>query len=257
MGFSLKSSRGNSNTPVRFLRVLYVCLLGVLLLQDCSIPLGRAPRVVPVPLLDRNGISLEHLGKLTPGLSDQADFLRLLGEPASRTRGNFPGDTIWLYPIRAWNTRGRTGVVPAALLRIRFDRSGVVQEWHFRDPDTGDVLPVRRTLSRDTRWFHDLAPPPMPPYIDLGRILRIGESTIADIARELEIWQPRVYLGSGYDGDLPVVRKQTTRRGGIWEYYVDRPSPLFIPPHYLIVSFHRSGILRAYWFQTTYPGGKM
>lgn len=232
-----------------------LCLL--LLTGGCSIPLGRAPRVVPVPEMDRRGISPERLNALVPGVSTRRDFRRLLRTPAGRTTGNLPGDSLWIYPIRAWNPSGRTGVVPAARLRIRLDENGVVQEWHFRDPVTGESLPVQRSLARDTRWFRDLAPPPVPPFLELNRLLRVGESTLQQVDRALSDWQPRLWLGGEFGVNLPVFRGDSPPGPIVREYYVDRPSRLFIPPHYLIVAFHQSGILRAFWIQVTYPGGRM
>lgn len=232
-------------------------LLLALLAGGCSIPFGRAPRVVPVPAMDRRGVSPQRMNSLTPGVSTRNDFRRVLGSPAGTVPGQLPGDSLWIYPVRAWNASGRSGVVPAARLRIRFDAAGVVRDWGFRAARTGESLPVQRPLARDTRWFRDLAPPPVPPYIDLNRLLQVGESTRPAVDRALDDWQPRVWLGGEFGANLPTRTGDPRSGPRSREYYVDRPSHLFIPPHYLIVAFHRSGILRAYWFQVTYPGGRM
>lgn len=251
---TVESSLGRQLLSGRFKSVLLVILL---FLIGCSIPLGRVPRVIPAPQVDHSGIALERLKKLTPGLSTKTDFLRVLGTPADSAEGNFPGDILWLYPIRAWNTMGRSGIVPAPILRIRFNPSGTVQDWSFHDSVTGDILSVKRSLEQDSRWFRDLTPPPMPPYIQLAEILKPGVSTRDDVSRALEAWHPRIYLGDKFGELLPVIHNQPGAAGNYQDYYVDRPSALFIPPHYLIVAFHQSGILRGYWFQATYPGGNM
>jgi hypothetical protein len=55
---------------------------------------------------------------------------------------------------------------------------------------------------------------------------------------------------------VPVVSKRTTDSGSVWDWYADRPSPLFVPPHYLVASFDDRDALIAWHFEQTYPGGR-
>jgi hypothetical protein len=222
--------------------------------QGCGIPFGAGVKSVPVQDVDRHGTSLARLHSLERG--DKEDVLvAILGEPADRRPSCVPGQVIWRYPIRAWNKMlGRPEVVLAVLLRINFDRSGVLTDWGFVDPLTGRSLVVRETLEEASRWFQSLSLPPVPPYIELHKALVRGQTTQDDVERVRGQWQPDLFCGNG--GPVPVVSKRITQSDTIWDWYVDRPSPLFVPPHYLVASFDDTGALIVWHFEGTYPGGR-
>jgi hypothetical protein len=122
------------------------------------------------------------------------------------------------------------------------------------DPVTGVPLPIDESLEEATRWFDRLSPDPVPRRIELDRSLRARATRLADVERLLGEWRPDPGCGPG--GKFPILRETRSWEGEIREYYVDRPSPLFIPPYYLIASFDDRGHLIVWWLQQTYPGGR-
>jgi hypothetical protein len=224
-------------------------------MQGCDV---LSSRVKPVPLeaVDAHGISLSRARKLRRG--DRAESVVLvLGEPADRRPSCVPGEVVWRYPIRAWNDMANSReIVPAVLLRINFDTSGTLTHWGFVDPLTRRSLPVVETSDDASRWFRSLsdAPPPIPPRVELDATLIRGQTTQRDVERMLGQWQPDLHCGNG--GPVPVVRKTKADSGSVWDWYADRPSPLFVPPGYLVASFDDTGALIGWHFEQTYPGGR-
>jgi hypothetical protein len=225
--------------------------------QGCGALLWSDVKPVPVEEVDAHGISLDRVQKL--GRGDRAESVILvLGEPADRQPSCVPGgEVIWRYPIRAWNdVANRREVVPAVLLRISFDASDTLTDWGFIDSPTGRSLPVLETSDEASRWFQSLshAPPPIPPRVKLDEILIRGRTTRLDVERILGQWRPDLHCG--YGGPVPVVRKMKADSGSVWDWYADRPSPLFVPPRYLVATFDGTGALIVWHFAQTYPGGR-
>jgi hypothetical protein len=90
--------------------------------------------------------------------------------------------------------------------------------------------------------------------VKLDEVLIRGRTTQLDVERILGQWRPDLLCGNG--GPVPVVRKRTTDSGSVWDWYADRPSPLFVPPRYLVASFDDRGALIVWHFERTYPGGR-
>ncbi|HET8759862.1 MAG TPA: hypothetical protein VFN94_02265, partial [Nitrospiria bacterium] len=183
---------------------------------------------VPIHEIDAHGISLDRARSLRAG--DRAELVvAVLGEPADRARSCVPGEVIWRYPIRAWNDMvHRRDIVPAILLRITFNGSGTLTDWAFVDPLSGRPLAVRETQEEASIWFQSLVhAPPIPPRIEVNTTLLRGKTTQQDVERIFGQWQPHLLCGNG--GPVPVVRKTVAAAGSVWDWYVDRPSPLFIP----------------------------
>jgi hypothetical protein len=224
-------------------------------MQGCA-PLWSNVKPVPIEAVDAHGISLDRARNL--GRGDRAEtVIGVLGEPADKQLGCVPGESLWRYPIRAWNDMAnRRQIVPAVLLRIRFDRSDVLADWGFVDSTTARSLPVLETSDEASRWFQSLsqAPPPIPPHVTLDEVLIRGRTTQRDVERILGQWQPDLRCGNG--GPVPVVRKIKADSGSVWDWYADRPSPLFVPPRYLVATFDDAGTLIGWHFEQTYPGGR-
>jgi hypothetical protein len=243
-----------AHTPMRKSLVLAsVVCFGI---QGCGVLLWSRVKPVPVEEVDAHGISLTRALKLGPGARPESVVL-VLGEPADRRPSCVPGEVIWRYPIRAWNDMAdRREIVPAVLLRISFDGWDTLTDWGFVDSLTGRPLPVLEAAVDASRWFRSLshAPPPIPPRVDLDETLIRGQSTQLDVERILGQWQPDLHCGGG--GPVPVVRKMRADSGSVWDWYADRPSPLFVPPGYLVASFDDTGALIVWHFEQTYPGGR-
>lgn len=224
-------------------------------IQGCRALPWSSVKPVPIDEVDAHGISLDRVQKL--GRGDRAGSVVLvLGEPADRQPSCLPGEVVWRYPIRAWNdVTGRREIVPAVFLRISFDRSDTLTDWEFVDSRTGHSLPVREESDNASHWFQLLSqePPPIPPRVKLDDVLIRGRTTQLDVERTLGQWRPDLNCGNG--GPAPVVKTATTDSGSVWDWYADRPSPLFVPPRYLVVSFDDRGTLIVWHFEQAYPGG--
>lgn len=230
-----------------------VVYLGI---QGCGVLLLPNVKPVPVEDVDAGGISLDRAQALRGGERAES-VVRVLGEPADRRPSCVPGEVVWRYPIRAWNDMAkRRAIVPAVLLRISFDGSDILTDWGFVDSRTGRALPVLEAPDDASRWFESLshAPPPIPPRVKLDEVLIRGRTTKLEVERILGQWQPDLHCG--YGGPAPVVSKMTTDAGLVWDWYADRPSPLFVPPRYLVASFDVTGVLIVWHFEQTYPGGR-
>jgi len=225
-------------------------------IQGCAIFLSSSVKAVQVEEADQLAISLDRARSLRPGNGAEL-VVSVFGEPADRQRSCVLDGIVWRYPIRAWNDMAkRPEVVPAVRLRTSFDGSGILIDWGFVDSLNGRPLAVRETTDDVYRWFQALsqAPPPIPPCINLNKTLIRGQTTQQEVERALGQWHPDLYCGNG--GPVPLVNKTITASGSVWDWYVDRPSPLFVPPYYLVAAFDKQGSLIGWHFEATYPGGR-
>jgi hypothetical protein len=235
-------------------RLVAAALAGMALGFGCAVlGVGRA-WTVPVRELDAEGAARFRIRNLKPG--DTAEAVRAaLGEPADRMPTCILDQVAWRYPIREWNEKHEAmTAVPAVVLRARFDSSGTLVEWGFVHPGDGRPLAVVESASDALRWYRALSPPPVPPLVELDKVLARGRSSRADVERELGRWRPDLRCGNG--GPAPTVRSRTDESGSVQEWYVDRPSPLFVPPQYLIVIFDSGSRLVGCHIEQTYPGGR-
>lgn len=230
--------------------------LPFLVVQGCSVLMRSSVKVVPVKDVDQHGISLDRARSLHQG--DGVDAVAaVFGEPVDQQPSCVLNGVVWRYPIRAWNDMAnRREIVPATRLRTRFDASGTLVDWGFIDGRAEHALLVDEEAEDAYRWFHSLslAPSPTPPLIDLNKTLVRGQTTQAEVEQALGQWHPDIHCGNG--GHVPVVTKMIAESGSTWDWYVDRPSPLFVPPHYLIVSYDKHRALIGWHLERTYPGGR-
>jgi len=211
---------------------------------------------VPIEETDQHGIGLDRARSLHQG--DREDLVAaVFGEPSDKQRSCVLDGLVWRYPIRAWSDMAkRREIVPAIRLRARFDGSGTLIDWGFVDSLAEHALGVREPADDAYRWFQSLsqAPPPIPPRIDLKETLIRGKTTQHEVEQALGQWHPNIHCGNG--GPVPVVAKTISESGSVWDWYVDRPSTLFVPPHYLVVSYDKQGSLIGWHLEATYPGGR-
>lgn len=193
-----------------------ITLLGVAILVSTAVACSPSPSV-PVPELDSQIIDIAGIAGNT-----STDVLHRLGEPSARRVVG--GEVGWEYAIRSLNSRGALRR-RAGDLRIEFSDSGVVSDWYFLDPRTSVRLPITETLAGARQYLARICRQPIAE-VDLEAGIRRGRTTTSEIVALLE----------------PVARytrrKETATTSGIaWDYDVDRPSPVFIPPFYVEVHF--------------------
>jgi hypothetical protein len=171
---------------------------------------------VAVPELDSQVIDTVGMAGRT-----SAEVLQRLGEPSvRRVNGTQPE---WDYAIRTFQSGD--ALRRAGVLRIEFGHTGVVSDWYFLDPRSRARLPVRETLAAARRYLGRICKQPIRE-VNLEAGIRRGETTpseIADLLEPLARYTRR--------------REISTGSGLAWDYDVDRPSPVFIPPFYITVTF--------------------
>jgi len=193
---------------------------------------GSGPRPVPVPELDQRTLEIGQNSSTAFVGRSPAEVLRAAGEPAQKRPSLGRGSEQWAYAVRAFSPAAGFSV-PAAILRIEFDGAGVVTDWYFRDPAGRTRLPVRESLPDAQRFLSSICRQPVPE-IDLEAGLQRKQSTQEDVASLLA----PVRSDKG--------REEALSEGLAWEYYVDRPSPVFVPPFYVMVSIENGRVNRIY-----------
>lgn len=111
-------------------------------------------------------------------------------------------------------------------------------DWYFRDPRSHTRLPVRESLADAQRFLSSICRQPVPE-IDLQAGLKRKQSTKRDVASLLV-----PVLDKGWR--RAHAREEASTAGLAWEYYVDRPSPVFIPPFYVVVSIQNGSVKAIY-----------
>ena len=165
---------------------------------------------------------------LRPGRATKADVRRLLGDPP--LGGQYKGMTTeeitagreWCYPRRA-DSRVR-----APKLKAWLDSSGILLDWGFYHPVTDAKLNVRETLqeafARQPRKRANSA-------IEFSYALQPGSS-------ERDIWLA-LTLGSAAK-----YRVETVSSGRLLTFYVDHPSPLYMPVFSTCIHFDTGGVVK-------------
>ena len=163
---------------------------------------------VVIPELDASGIDCA--GRSLKGKS-VAQIAATLGESPYGLSNFFP---IRVAPYR----NGRC--VPAPGLRISFDERGIVKEKQFFNPQTQQPMPISETIEEaDQRRLRSCQPLPRVALADI----KVGQSTKADVETLVRQLEPALRKF----GHLTFEAMMATR--DVWVFYVDRPSPLFIP----------------------------
>lgn len=91
---------------------------------------------------------------LKPGITTQADVIRLVGSPSSRLTFD---DNVWMYAYKVTETTSffEPKVLKSSIVRIRFDNKGVVEEVVHSDGEGHLVEPVKRatkTVMEEKSW---------------------------------------------------------------------------------------------------------
>jgi hypothetical protein len=177
--------------------------------------------------------------------TSKAEVVRLLGAPASEegAPNTIPsGSVLWSYPIRAFAPVA--GLVPAAILRIEIDAAGHVSDWYFLDAHGRNRLPIRETLSAARRFLASVCHQPVSE-VDLETAIRPGRTLKSDI---IQLLTPVAEWSMTKE---PYLHETTSTAGRtVLDYFVDRPSPVFIPPFYQKITIGPSG-----YVSLAYPEG--
>ena len=119
---------------------------------------------------------------------------------------------------------------------------------------TNEQLQIRETLDDATRSMSGVCRWPTESQIVLETAILRGQSTMEDVISELpedSVWTH--VAGEPVEWILHP-RKMSTPEGQVWDYFVDRPSPVFIPPFYYQFPIDQSGVVRRGWMFHAYGG---
>jgi hypothetical protein len=177
----------------------------------------------PLPGVD----SYKLHANLRIGHATKADVRRLLGDPP--LGGEFKGMTTeeisasrdWCYPQRAGSS------VRAPKLKVWLDTAGVLLDWGFYHPVTDMKLEVRETLqdayARQPRKRAGST-------IEFSWVLQPGGT-------EREIWLAMTL------GSAAKYRIESAASGRLLTFYVDHPSPLYMPVFSTCIKFDQAGVV--------------
>jgi hypothetical protein len=217
--------------------------------------LGSASPPTHVPELDDTIINLEGIQRA----SSQEDVRAVLGEPPFVHELYGDGKlqwTSWWYPMRSIDTvslspgaRAQRQVIPAAILKIWLDRSGRVDKWGFFHPITKSFMEIRESIEQIDLWFGKIRNP--PKRIELAVLLRRG-TLKEDVLKGMRWFEGLI------SKELERSQVHISREGQqeILIYYADHPSPLYVPPNYVVVTFYPKGDLGTSWHFEGWGGYK-
>lgn len=228
-------------------------MIGGCFAPEARFPSGSGWRAQAVPAVDDYIVDLQGLGR---GSTPQ-DVKDLLGEPLFQLEQKFDNQLTfieWRYPIRHISilpllpgANAQRRVVPAVVLRIRLDAAGRVAEWGFFHPVTGVALEIGRSLAQADALFMEFCNP--PKRIELDTALRTGTEKDEVLARMR--WFDTVSKG------IEQAQYQILKEGSgeTLVYYADHPSPLYVPPMYVVVVFNVAPESGTAWhFESSFDG---
>jgi len=204
-----------------------------------------------IPELDSYAIGLEGIQRT----SSEEEVRALLGNPPFVYERYLEGSLWsieWWYPIRHLAAVPRPGganaqrqVIPAVELRIGFNDSGQVTEWGFFHPVNHSHLAIRESLEQADAWFGELCHP--PKTIELANVLRPGTP------KEHVMTGMRWFEASAVSTNWERSQVRVSGEGPqeTLTYFVDHPSPLYVPSFYAVVTFNETG---SYGTQLHYEG---
>jgi len=215
---------------------------------------GYRPQYVPE--LDNYIINLEGI----EGTSSREEVRAILGEPpfVIETHGVRELQwTAWWYPIRSIGAvplpagaKVQRQVISAAELRVRLDASGRVEAWGFYHPISSSPMRIRESMEQAS--FRLKKACNRPKWIELGETLKQGTP------KEEVLNGMRWFEGLLVSTEFEISQVRVSRDGQkeMLIYYTDHPSPLYIPPSYVVVTFYAKGNLGTRWHFEDWGGCK-
>jgi hypothetical protein len=194
----------------------------------------------PVIALDSISVPLNRVGGFT-----ETQLIPTLGRPTDRRTGQGLSrrDVFVRYPIRMFaDSSGDIVISRAAILRVVFDAHGEVSKWLFIDPRGQQPLAMIESLEEARLWEKNEPCKTVPTLAQLDVALRPRHANRASVKAALAQFTPSHGIEEG--PPLPFPRKFRTTKEEVWDYDVDRPSPLFIPSMYYERITDSSGFIR-------------
>ena len=209
-----------------------------------------------VPELDHYVINLEGIQRT----SSQEDVRAILGEPPFVHEIYGDGDlqwTTWWYPIRdiaavplPTGAKSQRQVISAAELRIWLDKSGQVDKWGFFHPIKNSLMEISESIEQADSRRREMSKP--LKRIELAMILRQG--TPKEVVLEGMRWFEGLLVSTDWERSQVHILREGQQE--ILIYYADHPSPLYVPSHYMVVTFYAQGDLGTRWHFEGWGGYK-
>ncbi len=252
----------NSKMSLPVGRLTLLAILLSVLSSGCTHDLtrfifGSGSPPTHVPELDDTIINLEGIQRA----SSREDVRAVLGEPPFVHELYGDGKlqwTSWWYPMRSIDTvslppgvRAQRQVIPAATLKIWLDMSGRVDKWGFFHPITKSFMEIRESIEQIDLWFGKIRNP--PKRIELAVLLRRG-TLKEDVLKGMRWFEPLILLSPDFERSQVHISREGQQE--ILTYYADHPSPLYIPPDYLVVTFYAEGGFGTGLHFESWRGGK-
>lgn len=208
-----------------------------------------------IPELDNYIINLEGI----KSSSSPEEIKTILGEPPFVVETHGGGElqwTEWWYPIRnigpplPAGAKAQRQVIPAPELRVRLDASGRVEAWGFYHPISKSLIKISESIEQaDARLAKACKP---PARIELGEVLK--EGTPKEVVLNRMRWFEGLIVSTAFKKSQ--VRVSRDGQNEMLIYYTDHPSPLYVPPSYVVVTFYAKGNFGTRWHFEGWGGCK-
>lgn len=249
-------NRKRRRVELRSLVVAYRLIGLVLSISFYLFSCAATQEIFRVQELDNCVINLENIQRT----SNQEEIKAVLGEPPFVHELHGEGKlvwTTWRYPIRRIDAvplptgaKAQRQVIPAVELKIWLDTSGRVDKWGFFHPKTNSPMEIRESIKQVDAWFGKMHNPPR--RIELAEVLKRGISK-DDVLKGMYLFEGMLV---SKDVERSQVHFSREEEREVLTYYADHPSPLYVPPSYVVVTFYVVGGLRTSWnFESLYGGG--
>lgn len=199
-------------------------------LRRCGWRIAALLVAMLVSACDDNDLSLPAVDA-----SPYPEFKQYLGAPVADVRAALGEPDIaaiqgadseeWAYAVRCCDP-AHAWRVPAVHLRLFFDGQGVLRDWGFFHPRTGERMEVTESLEQARRQL-----PACSKFRLIADIFKVGETEQYETPLLLQQYSA---LGvESYVRTVPWVEKHGD--GAMLTFFVDRPSPFLWPPAFHIM----------------------
>jgi hypothetical protein len=251
-------NRKRRRVGLRSLVMVYRSIGVVLSISFYLFSCSTTQEIFRVQELDNCVINLENIQRT----SHQEEIKAVLGEPHFVHELHGEGKlvwTTWRYPIRhidavplPTGAKAQRQVIPAVELKIWLDTSGRVDKWGFSHPKTHSPMEIRESIKQVDAWFGKMRNPPR--RIELAEVLKRGTSK-DDILKGMYLFEAKLVSEEVKRSQVRFSREEERE---VLTYYADHPSPLYVPPFFVVVTFYVMGGLRTGWhFESVYGGDEL
>src|SRR5262245_12609621 len=138
----------------------------------------------------------------------------------------------WAYAVRCCDP-AHAWRVPAVHLRLFFDGQGVLRDWGFFHPRTGERMELKESLEQAGSQL-----PACSKFPLIADMFKVGETE--QFEAPLLLQQYSAFAVKNYVRKVPWVEKHGD--GAMLTFFVDRPSPFLWPPAFHIMTIRNGQV---------------